>query len=471
MFIRMRNLLSGLIIGIALAGCGGGGGQVAEGGIGGTGISTGTVTGFGSVYVNGVKYETPVSTNFTGDDNEDGNEAHLEKGMVVTVKGTVNNDGVTGTASSIEYEDLIEGAITKGANTLTIMGHTVNVDANTVYKYTTDFSTLSDNDEVEVSGYYDDNYNIKATYVELTSSGIQEISGTVTDIPTPNVDFVVNGKLTVISSAAVNIGDYVEVKGTYSRGSGELTPTEPVEIKQEGFDIDNENIAELEGVAVTSCGVAAPCTFILNGVTVKVNLNTEFDSGSPADITPGRLLEVEGSLISGELVATEVEFEDGAEVMAEVASVVVNVGTKTLSLVDSNGVLSVLEVIVNSDPGITEFDASSYAGITAGDQLSFEGMINGSGQLVASRVESGSSSEVELEATIDSYLANTSITVMGVTIVTSGMIFTLDDGSISGQPLTESQFYDRLVNNKANIEVKGTLSGGAVTWTEIELDL
>ena len=57
MFVRIRNLLAGLIIGMALASCGGGGGQVAEGGIGGTGISTGTVTGFGSVYVNGVKYD------------------------------------------------------------------------------------------------------------------------------------------------------------------------------------------------------------------------------------------------------------------------------------------------------------------------------------------------------------------------------------------------------------------------------
>ena len=44
---------------LLLGGCGGGDPfSVAEGGIGGTGISTGTVTGIGSIKVNGVTFNT-----------------------------------------------------------------------------------------------------------------------------------------------------------------------------------------------------------------------------------------------------------------------------------------------------------------------------------------------------------------------------------------------------------------------------
>ena len=86
---------------IGLAACSSGS-DVA--GIGGSGItSSGTITGFGSVYVNGVKFETSSST-FTIDDNP-GIEDLLAVGMRVTVKGTLNADGVSGTATSVSYDD------------------------------------------------------------------------------------------------------------------------------------------------------------------------------------------------------------------------------------------------------------------------------------------------------------------------------------------------------------------------------
>jgi len=53
--ILMLPLIGALLFG----GCGGGDPfSVAEGGIGGTGISTGTVTGIGSIKVNGVTFNT-----------------------------------------------------------------------------------------------------------------------------------------------------------------------------------------------------------------------------------------------------------------------------------------------------------------------------------------------------------------------------------------------------------------------------
>ncbi|MEW8384692.1 MAG: hypothetical protein AB2704_22775, partial [Candidatus Thiodiazotropha taylori] len=58
----------------ALYSCGGGSGgsQVADGGIGGTGVTQGRVTGFGSIFVNGIEYETD-NASFTVN-NSDGTQ-------------------------------------------------------------------------------------------------------------------------------------------------------------------------------------------------------------------------------------------------------------------------------------------------------------------------------------------------------------------------------------------------------------
>ena len=109
---RCKVFFAFTLLSIVITGCGGGGGggSVAGGGIGGTGITNGTVTGFGSVFVNGVEFETSGSS-FDVDDDPAAVEGDLDIGMVVTVVGVVNSDGVTGTATSIKYDDEVEGPI------------------------------------------------------------------------------------------------------------------------------------------------------------------------------------------------------------------------------------------------------------------------------------------------------------------------------------------------------------------------
>ncbi|NNG13143.1 MAG: hypothetical protein HKM88_07835, partial [Halobacteria archaeon] len=114
----MRNsihkiyLVVSLVVTILIAGgCGGGSSSLAGGGIGGTGITAfGTITGFGSVFVNGIEFETSGSL-FDVDDDDTAVEGDLGIGMVVTVIGDLNDDGGTGTADCIEYDDELEGPI------------------------------------------------------------------------------------------------------------------------------------------------------------------------------------------------------------------------------------------------------------------------------------------------------------------------------------------------------------------------
>ncbi len=130
------RLMLGLILMGSLISCGGGGsGQLAEGGIGGTGISTGRITGFGSVFVNSVGFNTDDAVITV--DGEVASEADLGIGMVVAVEGTFDPNGLTGKANRITYEEIVEGtvdAIDGAAESLVVLGQTVltNQDNRTV---------------------------------------------------------------------------------------------------------------------------------------------------------------------------------------------------------------------------------------------------------------------------------------------------------------------------------------------------
>jgi len=126
-----------------LTSCGGGSGGGSVAGIGGTGqIASGTITGFGSIFVNGIEFFDIDSATCVIDDNDStGNcQANLQLGMVVKITGT--NDGSTGNATQIIYNDDIDGPISglvalipgNVTRTFTVLGTTVLIDsASTAY--------------------------------------------------------------------------------------------------------------------------------------------------------------------------------------------------------------------------------------------------------------------------------------------------------------------------------------------------
>ena len=120
--MALRTLLISTFMALAVISCGGGS---TAGGIGGTGVGQGPVTGFGSIYVSGIKYETD-SAGYTEEDTS-ANLNNLEVGMFVTVV----HDG-NGNATAVVYDDNAEGPITSGpdltTNTFEVLGLTVQVD-------------------------------------------------------------------------------------------------------------------------------------------------------------------------------------------------------------------------------------------------------------------------------------------------------------------------------------------------------
>ncbi len=200
-------------IALTLAACGGsGGGGVA--GIGGSGfISSGSITGFGSVFVNGVEFETD-SSSFDVD-GAPGSQDDLGIGMIVQVSGTINDDGVTGTATSIKFDDQLQGPVSGLApfvagdvkRTFTVLGVTVIIDSssttfdisgedgiplNTVFN----FETITNDNNVEISAFPNSNGELVATRIELKDitfdpTSIVEVRGTITN--PVNTSFTLNG--------------------------------------------------------------------------------------------------------------------------------------------------------------------------------------------------------------------------------------------------------------------------------------
>jgi hypothetical protein len=127
--LRAALLLAAMTI--SLSTCGGiGGSEYSGGGTGGTGISTGAITGFGSVVVNGVHYNTNAKTKkiSNGNDNSSMNDQDLFRvGMITTVRHSQSDND----AQEIEYRNNLEGVISSmrsPENTFEVLGHTVVVD-------------------------------------------------------------------------------------------------------------------------------------------------------------------------------------------------------------------------------------------------------------------------------------------------------------------------------------------------------
>ena len=123
------------------AGCGGGSGSSAappppppSGGIGRNGVAVGPITTFGSIVVNGVRYETNSST-FTINDTA-GTQDDLKVGHIVSVSGTIDSNGTTGSATQVTFDDSVKGpveSIDLVSNRLVVLGQTVIISPDTSF--------------------------------------------------------------------------------------------------------------------------------------------------------------------------------------------------------------------------------------------------------------------------------------------------------------------------------------------------
>ena len=432
-----------LVLVLFVAGCGGGGGggsSLAGGGIGGTGITSGTITGFGSVFVNGVEFETDGSS-FDVDDDIGTDQDVLGLGMVVTVTGSINPDGVTGTALSILYDDEVEGPIAgdpvedsdRVTKTFTVLGITVVVDRNTTVFSGTDYDSLAMDNIVEVSGFFDDTGALLATRLEKTGqltlglSGV-EMRGTVrafngTDtflLDGITVMFDGSTDLSEVPGGVIDDGQFVEVTGTLE------TPTFitalRIELESEGFD-DDEDRVSIQGLVTDFVNTG---NFMVNGQPVDASA-ADFEPASLAALLGNNAsVEVSGPIVGGVLQAIEVEQRGGEiKIIAPVTTFDAEAGWVNVSVVGGETDITVLTdsqtQFEDERDGPDDCSLSSLTSLLLGEGLIVEGFISGDSNVLASSIKCDDLEKIELRGPLDAASGDDTsgtVKILGVTIAT-----------------------------------------------------
>ena len=405
----MNNLLTkvALFTSIALTviACGPGGtGGLA--GIGGSGyVSSGSITGFGSVFINGVEFETDNAS--ISIDGSLSAETDLGVGDVCVLQGSVNVDGVTGTATAITCTDELEGyvldvsALISGVGTMNVMGQTVTITTDTVFDSDTKASIadLVVNDIVEVHGYPDGTGNILATRIETINAAEDiEVKGIISNLTGTTFEL---GSLLVDYSSATEVdsnladGLYVEVK-TLTTLSGDVTGgftliASKVEIEEDGdLDIDGDEGDDIEVQGVVSNITST--SFDFNGTTVlfaSLETDDDFDLGSLVD---GMIITVEGHIdADGNFVVEEIEEDHASENEAEGFVVALTDSTVTVSVSSVEMTFTVnneTRMIDEQDEGVTPVFYFSLTDISIGDFIEINYYTDDiSGNNIANEVE------------------------------------------------------------------------------------
>lgn len=422
------------LLGAAIASCGGAGdtgGGLAEGGIGGTGISRGSVTGFGSIVVNGRHFEVE-SAEITLNGETIGTQDDLDVGYVVRVDGGLD-DGI---ADSVRFDaDVIgpvEGApvlLPEGAGVeLTVMQQTVRVTATTVLEGVDAAENVGDGTRVLVSGYRDSADVLVATHLQVGPAGTGEQIVGVVDVTRSN-DFLING-LRVISPEEPEVGERVIVRGDYDPTVGvqALTPTSPIERVEELTVVGSE--IELEGIVDTFVDNS---NFTVDGVPVDAD-GAEIVDATGADAPNGIAedveVEVEGRIDSfGILVAqrVEIELEDNVELVAPIHTVpdgntvtFFTLGGAPLITVSVNENTRLRDSSTGGSGSTTGFDIGD---LSPGDWVELDGFEDEDGDVTAlkiERIDTPDPVEVSVEGLVDEVTpALDTIDILGVTFGTA----------------------------------------------------
>ena len=335
--MRRASMLFNLLAAVGLVGlsggCGSGGGGAASGPVSastsGSAAASGTITGFGSVIVNGRRFDTTGASFVV--DGQPGIQNDLKLGMTVTVTGSFN--GNQWSASRVQQKDAVEGlvqSIAADGLSLVVMGQTVFVDSATLIDDNIDNSTQNPNrdirklfagtDVVEVNGLIRPDGVIQATFIEKKVPGAltpvtPEVRGFVKNhIDSANPKTFQIGNLTVnyttafidnrLPSQADNAWDglFVEVKGVvFNPGASTLTATR-VEPENQGLG-NNIDEFEVEGFVTQVVGSG---DFFIGTTHVQTTAVTGFLGGTIDDIVVGAKLSAEGRLADGILTAKHV---------------------------------------------------------------------------------------------------------------------------------------------------------------------
>lgn len=459
-------------------------------GIGGSGrVASGSITGFGSVFVNGVKFNTDSA--IFNIDGSPGIESDLAIGMIVQVSGSINADGLTGTASKIEFNEQVQGPVVSlspfnpdgVSRTLSVLGVTVVISStsttfdisgkNSIPTNTTfNFETITNDNNIEVSGFFDASNNLIATRVELkevtfTASSIVEVKGTITDLSGTTFNLAsitVNATSAMLEDLPNGLanGIFVEAKGNYNSVSKTLTATK---VEAEDNDFDDTDEFEIEGIITDYINDG---NFKINGISVNATGATK--KPTTLVLANNVRIEVEGSIINGALIAEKVKTREGSvKIQAPVSFVNVTANSFNVRPVVSQPAITIIVTSSTKlEDDVNDIEPFSLNNLIANiDFVEIEGYIDNNGDVIATEVEVKELDDVVVQATIENGANSGTIKLLGVEFIIQypgETSFEDDDLDIN-----QTTFFDSIVFDSTLIKVKDKKTANGIA-DEVEIE-
>jgi len=317
--VPVMGAVAAAAVAVILAACGGGGGSSADDSAGGggntpaatTSYTTGAISGFGSVIVNGVRFDDS-SAEIEDDRGRSMSTDDLRLGQRVEIEASeVDREAGTGRAARIVVSNALEGPIESidvAAGTVVVLGQTVSIGDTTVFddSYAGGLAALQVGDLVEVHGLRDaTSGTYTASRIEAAHGGDDyELRGAVADLDTGAMTFTIGdaqvsyaGVADVPASLANGMLVKVHLQATAVNGVWQATELERADQRP-----DDHDDADIEGLVTAYTSQAA---FSVNGIAVDAS-GAAFEDGT-AGLALGAHVEVEGAIVNGVMIATKVE--------------------------------------------------------------------------------------------------------------------------------------------------------------------
>jgi hypothetical protein len=459
---------------MALTACGGGGSQVADGGISGTGISVGPITGFGSIISNGIEFNT-----FNADISFNGEQAtstQLKVGMLVTVDGSFDTATAAGDANAVNFEYSLLGRIDELGTALESNGQILVVDEQTSYGDTTTFP-LKSGDHIVASGFIRPNGELLATYIErqVPSPGsFVIVDGIVEDIDAGARTFAIRNTQRDANGLEKQIVDF---SGAVLTGFGASGLQNDSRVHIEGTLPDNTIIAtrirnkgnDVSGIAGTGFLLQSIMEsgidqgrFRASGNDIYTDMDTIVDNGDLSDLKVNDRLRITGSIDSeNHLVAGRITIINAPTTLIQAPAEAVNLADNTVTVLGLKILVNDLTVLVDqSSQHITSF---SLRNIAIGDRL-LVNLFQDNGSAIATkliRVDANGNTGVSVEGPSDAGIADPVFSITGISVNT----INLPDNtgfSLGGlTPLTRTDYF-RTLREGMNVRMTGQLSGSTL---------
>ncbi len=363
-----------VLTGAALSACGGGGtgsagsgggSLVAMPGTGGTGsplFSQGSITGFGSVIINGVKFDDTLAV--VQLNGGPAMSTDLRLGMVADVHGEQGIDLTLGMAKSIEVWSIAQAVLTSvNGSSFMLAGMTIQTSADTVFDGITGAGQLAAGQPVAAWGLQVGASGAHWNATRVAVLGAHSVTVGTGLIAVANGQRSLNGVL--LSGSSVRdlvVGNLVRVQGTLSV-DGKSLAVDSVRLLVAGIPSTAEGNVEVEGYVTA---VASGTAFTLGSIPVDATGAALSPAG--LSVASGQRLEVKGAWVGGVLKATQVEMEDAQALQAAQID-----GTITEYTSSANFVMRGQRC----DASSATLSHGTLANLRVGVKLSVKGLIEG----------------------------------------------------------------------------------------------